>query len=115
MGPSSARACGLDRRAGGAGWQKGHPCAEAVPLSREGVICWLIMDDVPVSLVLPPTSERHRLHVGLRLQQTEGNPLTGEEIAMFEMFEREAWTPGQRRAYILGHGETAGGNFVIIH
>ncbi len=35
------------------------------------------------------------------LQAIEGNPLTAEEIAMFEMFEREGWSPERRRALIL--------------
>ncbi len=35
------------------------------------------------------------------LQAIEGNPLTAEEIAMFEMFEREGWSPERRRAHIL--------------
>jgi hypothetical protein len=35
------------------------------------------------------------------LQAIEGNPLTGDEIAMFEMFEREGWSHERRRAHIL--------------
>jgi hypothetical protein len=35
------------------------------------------------------------------LQAIEGNPLTAEEIAMFEMFEREGWSHERRLAYIL--------------
>lgn len=35
------------------------------------------------------------------LQFLEGNPLTAEETAMFEMFEREGWSPERRRAHIL--------------
>lgn len=35
------------------------------------------------------------------LQAIEGNPLTAEEIAMFEMFEREGWSEEQEHAYIL--------------
>ena len=34
------------------------------------------------------------------LQAIEGNPLDAEDIAMFEMFEREGWTAEQRRAHI---------------
>jgi hypothetical protein len=34
------------------------------------------------------------------LQVIEGNPLTADEIAMFEMFEREGWSHERRRAYI---------------
>ncbi|MDE0204138.1 MAG: hypothetical protein OXK73_17085 [Rhodospirillaceae bacterium] len=42
-----------------------------------------------------------RLAEAARLQAIEGNPLTAEEIAMFEMFEREGWSPERRRAHIL--------------
>ena len=35
------------------------------------------------------------------LQEIEGNPLTSDELAMFEMFEREGWPPENRRAYIV--------------
>ena len=43
------------------------------------------------------------------LQAIEGNPLTAEEIAMFEMFEREGWPPERRRAHILRRIEDRGG------
>ena len=36
------------------------------------------------------------------LQAIEGNPLTPEEVAMFEMFERDHWPHERRRAWILG-------------
>ncbi len=32
----------------------------------------------------------------MRLQEIEGNPLDAEQVAMFEMFEREKW-PHERR------------------
>ena len=35
------------------------------------------------------------------LQEIEGNPLTAEEKAMFEMFDRERWSYERRRAYLL--------------
>jgi len=35
------------------------------------------------------------------LQVIAGNPLTTDEIAMFEMFEREGWSHERRRAYML--------------
>ncbi|WP_334181705.1 hypothetical protein [Novosphingobium sp.] len=38
---------------------------------------------------------------GVGRQAIEGNPLTGDELAMFEMFEREGWSPEQRRSHIL--------------
>ena len=36
----------------------------------------------------------------MNLQAIEGNPLDAEDIAMFEMFEREGWTREQRHAHI---------------
>ena len=35
------------------------------------------------------------------LQAIEGNPLDAEDIAMFEMFERERWSHERCLAYIL--------------
>ena len=37
----------------------------------------------------------------MHLQEIEGNPLDAEDIAMFEMFEREGWSHERCRAYIL--------------
>jgi hypothetical protein len=37
----------------------------------------------------------------MRSQEIEGNPLSPEDIAMFEMFEHEAWPHDRRLAYIL--------------
>ena len=42
------------------------------------------------------------------LQAIEGNPLTAEEIAMFEMFAREGWSPERGRAHILRRIEDRG-------
>ena len=42
------------------------------------------------------------------LQAIEGNPLTAEEIAMFEMFEREGWSPERRRIHVLRRIEDRG-------
>jgi hypothetical protein len=36
----------------------------------------------------------------MNLQAIEGNPLDAEDIAMFEMFEREGWSDEQRHAHI---------------
>ena len=36
------------------------------------------------------------------LQAIEDNPLTPDEVAMFEMFERERWSHERCRDYILG-------------
>ena len=38
---------------------------------------------------------------GVGRQAIEGNPLTRDEIEMFEMFEREGWSPERRRAHII--------------
>jgi hypothetical protein len=52
-----------------------------------------------------PTVSREEVHrrrlVAARLQEIEANPLSPDQIAMFEMFEREGWSPERRRAYIL--------------
>ena len=42
----------------------------------------------------------------MHMQEIEGNPLTPDEVAMFEMFEREAWPHERRRAYILAQVRT---------
>ena len=44
---------------------------------------------------------RKRRLEAMHLQVIEGNPLDEEDIAMFEMFEREGWDHERRRAYIL--------------
>ena len=44
---------------------------------------------------------RARRLEAMRLHEIEGNPLDAEDIAMFEMFERERWSHERRRAYIL--------------
>jgi hypothetical protein len=46
-------------------------------------------------------AERQRRLDAMQLQELEGNPLTAEEVAMFEMFDREDWSHERRRAYIL--------------
>ena len=45
-------------------------------------------------------ARRRRLEA-MQLQEIEGNPLTADEVRMFEMFEREAWPHEKCRAYIL--------------
>ena len=44
---------------------------------------------------------RKRRLAAMRLQEIEGNPLSADQVAMFEMFEREAWPHERRRAYII--------------
>ncbi|WP_376988619.1 hypothetical protein [Bosea sp. R86505] len=43
---------------------------------------------------------RERRLVAMHLQAIEDNPLDSADVAMFEMFEREGWSPDRRRAYI---------------
>jgi len=38
---------------------------------------------------------------GIEMHRISGNPLTAEDIEMFEMFNRERWSHEKRRAYIL--------------
>lgn len=42
-----------------------------------------------------------RLREAIAMHEIEGNPLTEEDIAMFEMFQRENWAHEKRRAYII--------------
>lgn len=46
------------------------------------------------------TAAREKRLTAMHLQKIEGNPLDAEQIAMFEMFEREAWPHERRLAYI---------------
>ena len=41
-----------------------------------------------------------RLRVAMHLQALEGNPLDAEEVALFEMFEREGWSHERRLAFL---------------
>ena len=58
------------------------------------------MKEVPEGTLIK-CDPRKRLKAIIRLQEIEGNPLTADEIAMFEMFERESWPHEKRREYIL--------------
>ena len=52
---------------------------------------------------LPPeevAAARERRLQAMHLQVIEGNPLDAEDIAMFEMFEREGWDDERCLAYI---------------
>ena len=46
-------------------------------------------------------SRKHRRLEAEALQKIENNPLTEEDVAMFEMFDSEGYSDEQRRAYIL--------------
>jgi hypothetical protein len=45
-------------------------------------------------------AKRRRIEA-MHLQEIESNPLEPDEVAMFEMFERERWPHERRLAYIL--------------
>lgn len=49
----------------------------------------------------PIIDARDRRLVAMRLQAIEGNPVTAEDVAIFKMFEREAWPHDRRLSYIL--------------
>lgn len=54
------------------------------------------------------TGVANRLAEAAHLQAIEGNPLSPDELAMFETFEREQWPPGKRRARIARRFEGRG-------
>lgn len=43
----------------------------------------------------------HRAREAAHLQLIEGNPFDAEDVAMFEMFDKEGFSPEQRRAYVI--------------
>jgi hypothetical protein len=59
------------------------------------------MGDTPHLTTASTAQSRRRRLAAMRLQEIEGNPLSADDVAMFEMFEREAWPHERRRAYIL--------------
>jgi hypothetical protein len=50
---------------------------------------------------------RQRRLEAMNLQAIEGNPLDAEDVAMFEMFEHEAWPHECCIAYILERAKAA--------
>ena len=50
---------------------------------------------------------RERRLDAMHLQVIEGNPLDEQDIAMFEMFEREGWDDERCIAYILEQARAA--------
>ena len=66
------------------------------------------MLDKPKRLSKAEVAEaRQRRLEAMSLQAIEGNPLDAEDIAMFEMFEREAWSHERCIAYILERAKAA--------
>ena len=59
------------------------------------------MSDVLTAEASSPAARKRRLAVAAKILEIEGNPLTGADLRMFEMFEREGYTPEECRAHIL--------------
>ena len=60
------------------------------------------MTKLPDTLAIQgsPSNDLQRRAEGLKLHEIEGNPLSADDIAMFEMFDRQGWSHEQRIAYI---------------
>lgn len=58
------------------------------------------MSDRPLTAAEVAEAKERRI-MAMGLQMIEDNPLTSDEVAMFEMFEREAWSHERCREYIL--------------
>ncbi|RWX79208.1 hypothetical protein EPK99_11635 [Neorhizobium lilium] len=50
---------------------------------------------------------RQRTLEAAHLQLIEGNPLDADQMAMFEMFDREGWSQERQRDYILERAKAA--------
>ncbi len=59
------------------------------------------MKEIQQSNQIQKIDIRQKLREAIRLQEIESNPLSAEEIEMFEMFEREGWPDVKCREYIL--------------
>ena len=76
-----------------------HIAAKGLGISRSTEGSWNLRGP-SVFLASGARGSYRRLAEAAQLQAIEGNPLTPDELAMFEMFERERWSPEDRRAYI---------------
>ncbi len=47
-----------------------------------------------------PSESQKRLRQAMAMQEIEGNPLTPDEVEMFEMFDREGWSGEQQQDYL---------------
>jgi len=62
--------------------------------------CRMADDDNKLTPAEVAAARKRRLEMQ-HLQIIEGNPLDADDIAMFEMFEREGWSHERCRAYII--------------
>lgn len=59
------------------------------------------MKNKPEKLSLKEVAEARAGRLEMQhLLEIEGNPFSAEDIAMFEMFERERWSHEQRQKYL---------------
>ena len=64
------------------------------------ILHMLKTNDKPLLEVEVEAARKRRLEA-MALQEIEGNPLDADDIAMFEMFERERWSHEKVREYLL--------------
>jgi hypothetical protein len=50
-------------------------------------------------------TRQERRAFGVKLHEIEGNPLSAEQIALFEQFDREGLSNEQRRAILIGRAQ----------
>lgn len=60
----------------------------------------MVLNDLTLWFEQLAAAKSRRLEA-MHVQEIEGNPLDAADVAMFEMFEREKWSPDQCRAYIV--------------
>ena len=58
------------------------------------------IDSKPRSDARELAARAQRFREACALQAIEDNPLSAEQIAMFEMFRREGWSDERRRAHL---------------
>jgi hypothetical protein len=77
--------------------------ADAVRGAQSGSSARKCGDGAGLNPATDPSEYRKRASriVGAGRQMISGNPLTLEEIEMFEMFERENWSQERRKAHIM--------------
>jgi hypothetical protein len=51
-------------------------------------------------VIIMGSKRRQPLAAAMRLQEIESNPLDDEDLALFEMFEREGWSQERRLEYL---------------
>ncbi|HWA21395.1 MAG TPA: hypothetical protein VG735_03255 [Caulobacterales bacterium] len=60
----------------------------------------MIEEDSKLSPEEVAAAKARRLEA-MKLREIEGSPLSAEEVSLLERFEREAWSPERRLAFLL--------------